>query len=575
MSRPDADDATPLSLLEVGLSTPLDTYVVAKLERLAARGLSVSAAITPEPGEALPKLNGVEILPQPHWAEPTARMLAGIAVDVARLSIRHPRSLWRAVRATGRGARRGRFARLLRAYLPLAAARPDVVHFEWGSAAIKYQPLTDVWGCPIAVSCHGSEVNVRPHLPGGGRFAGALAGALSQAAVIHCVSEAVAAEAQRLGAPPRRIRVIRSAADVDIDIDIDVVDDGGAVTRQDDRTGSEDRLRIVSVGQLRWLKGHEYAVRALRLLHDQGVSVSLDVIGADPAAALAEPSERARLNRLLTQLQMENHGRIVGALPHAEVIDRLRQADVLLHASVSEGCGVAVLEAMACALPVVVADYPAAAEIVNHGETGLIVARRSPQAAAAALRRLHEDPALARRLGAAAREHVKRHFGVEERIDEFSSLYADLVRGPALDASAARIERRRGNPGPADLRVLAVGGWEWMDGYDTVMAAVRLLADHGVNCQCRIAGSGPCREALWFARYQLGLTDHVQIVEEQASLPQGHINWADVVLDPQAGESAGALADRLAAMVPHHSPRLRAASVQPRVQPVRSAWASQ
>ena len=106
---------------------------------------------------------------QPSPYERRPRLLAGIARDLVLLALTRPariRPLLRAVRNPLRPSRwKSRWATLsrLRSYLPLARVSPDIVHFEWNSAAIHYLPLTDVWRCPAVISCHGSGVNVRPH----------------------------------------------------------------------------------------------------------------------------------------------------------------------------------------------------------------------------------------------------------------------------------------------------------------------------------------------------------------------------------------------------------------------------
>ncbi len=432
-----AQPGTPLHLVELGLGTPLDTFVVDKLERLAARGLRVTAAVAPGRHETLPQLNDVEVLPHPHWAERSSTRATGIALDAARLTGRHPRRLHDAVRAAHRSARPGRLARRLRAYLALADTGCDVVHFEWGSAAITYQPLVQTWGRPHVISCHGSEVNIRARRRGGEQFAQALGRALAGASAVHCVSDAVAANARELGADPDKTWVIRPGIDVD------------AIGPIEHKPRC-DHLRIVCVGRLRELKGHEYAIRALRLLNDEGVPATLTVIGGDPPPALAEPSQRARLTGLVEQLGLTEKVQLTGALPHAKVISRLQAADVLLHPSVSEGWGVAVTEAMACGLPVVVAGYPAAREMVADGETGLLVAPRAPHAAAAALRVLHHDRALGRRLGSAAREHAMAHFGAGRETDQFIRLYRDVVnRAPSLRDGSAQQSKAPRRLGPA------------------------------------------------------------------------------------------------------------------------------
>src|SRR5205085_7244813 len=84
----------------------------------------------------------------------------------------------------------------------------------------------------------------------------------------------------------------------------------------------------------------------------------------------------------------------------------LAAADVAVLPSLQEGLGVAALEAMAAARPVVASRVGGLGEAVVHGETGLLVPPADPGALAAALARLIGDPALRVRLGAAGRARV-------------------------------------------------------------------------------------------------------------------------------------------------------------------------
>ena len=94
-----------------------------------------------------------------------------------------------ASRPTAAGRPLGRReARLRRhAYARAAALRPDIVHFEWNTAAVHYPSLADALGCPAVVSRRGSEI-VHPHAPSTAKLASGFPLTLARAAVVHCVS---------------------------------------------------------------------------------------------------------------------------------------------------------------------------------------------------------------------------------------------------------------------------------------------------------------------------------------------------------------------------------------------------
>jgi glycosyltransferase involved in cell wall biosynthesis len=106
-------------------------------------------------------------------------------------------------------------------------------------------------------------------------------------------------------------------------------------------------------------------------------------------------------------------GRVPGArgfVPHDELRDLYARAAVVACPSHREGFGVACLEAMAHARPVVAGDVGGLRDLVVDGETGYLVPPRDVPALREALERLLGDRELRRRLGGAARERAGRHF---------------------------------------------------------------------------------------------------------------------------------------------------------------------
>jgi glycosyltransferase involved in cell wall biosynthesis len=88
------------------------------------------------------------------------------------------------------------------------------------------------------------------------------------------------------------------------------------------------------------------------------------------------------------------------------------------------------------------------------------------------------------------------------------------------------------------LRVLAPAPLTWEQGLEHLLHAVRLAADAGAACECRLAGEGPHEPALAFARRQLDLEGFVEIHPGpgRAELRE-HLRWADVVVDASVAAS--------------------------------------
>jgi colanic acid/amylovoran biosynthesis glycosyltransferase len=410
-----------LHLLEVGVRWPPETFLGWRFEALARRGYAITVLSPKRQRHGAARLEGVRVRTLPELGEPRPRMLAAAALEGLALVLRRPAAaprLWRAVRESmAQDGRSGAWETLarLRVFLPLARLRPDIVHFEWNPEAVRYLPLTEVWRCPTVSSCHGSGVNVLPHHPGEERFRPALERSFRAASTVHCVSDAIRREASRYGLDAAKVATIKSAVDP------------GRFRPAPGAPPREGRFGVVAVGFLRWLKGYEYALEAIRLLADRGVPVRLDVLGEDPFAPVPDSEETRRLLYTIDDLGLSGAVTLHGAVSSATVLARLQASQVLLHASLSEGLPTALLEAMACEVAVVATDCGGVREAVRDGVDGLVVAPRDSVRMADALQWLWEQPDLRHTMGRAGRERVLSAFTLDEQVGKFASLYEGLA----------------------------------------------------------------------------------------------------------------------------------------------------
>jgi glycosyltransferase involved in cell wall biosynthesis len=116
-----------------------------------------------------------------------------------------------------------------------------------------------------------------------------------------------------------------------------------------------------------------------------------------------------------------------GFLPHDELLDLYARAAVVVCPSRREGFGVACLEAMAHARPVVATRVGGLRDLVVDEETGLVVPPADSAALRAALQRLLDDPALRRRLGDAGRERARSRFSWPAATDATLAAYSEAV----------------------------------------------------------------------------------------------------------------------------------------------------
>jgi glycosyltransferase involved in cell wall biosynthesis len=253
----------------------------------------------------------------------------------------------------------------------------------------------------MVMSCHGG-LELYDYSPHQAKTLAGLPSVFRRATAVQCVSATERAAAVKFGLDPARATIIPCGVDTE--------------RFHPSEASSSDEFRIVSVGWLRWLKGYEFALLTLRALLDRGVPARLDLFGGDPVPAVREPSDRGRIRQAIDDLGLGNRVVLHGHTSSSRLVEHYRQADVLLHSSVSEGLPVVILEAMACGLPVVASDAGGVREAITDGIEGFVVPVRDPAAAATALAQLWHKPALRVSMGLTGRDRVRREFSLERQL---------------------------------------------------------------------------------------------------------------------------------------------------------------
>lgn len=164
-------------------------------------------------------------------------------------------------------------------------------------------------------------------------------------------------------------------------------------------------------------KGHLELLRALSLLKERHTIHALMVGGG---------RRQEEMRQLAASLGLAEVVHFLGN--RRDVPDLLAAMDIFVLPSHSEGVSLAVLEAMAAGLPVIVSEVGGLPEIVRQEETGLLIPPKDPEALARSLARLLEEPGLARRLGQKAREHVQEKYSLERMAQVVNAAYDELVQ---------------------------------------------------------------------------------------------------------------------------------------------------
>lgn len=174
---------------------------------------------------------------------------------------------------------------------------------------------------------------------------------------------------------------------------------------------------------------------AARLLWDKGVAEFIEAIrqlragGTDAKFVIAgEPDEGNPAAVPTADIHAWQREGLVEWLGHVDDMAALyRSVDIMVLPSYREGLPKGLIEAAACALPIITTDVPGCREVVDHELTGLLVEPRRPEAVAQTIERLAGDAQLRARMGRAGREKMLAQFDEQIVIRQTLSVYAELL----------------------------------------------------------------------------------------------------------------------------------------------------
>jgi glycosyltransferase involved in cell wall biosynthesis len=253
-----------------------------------------------------------------------------------------------------------------------ASGGADLVHAHWLPSVVPALATRR----PIVLQLWGSDVALARRVRPLARWL------VRRAGVVVCASEALAEDARQLGAA-----------------DVRVIPTGVAIP---EAVGApEEPPHALYVGRLSEEKG----VRELAAAAD---GLPLVVVGDGPLRSLYPDT--------------------VGFVPPRQLGAWYERASVVVVPSRREGYGMVAREAMAHNRPVVATAVGGLLDVVEDGQTGLLVPPRDPAAIRAALERLLGDRSLRERLGAAGAQRVKERFSLAEASHATREMYAAVVR---------------------------------------------------------------------------------------------------------------------------------------------------
>jgi D-inositol-3-phosphate glycosyltransferase len=324
------------------------------------------------------------------------------------------------------------FAAGVRAFSTMQRVTYDVVHSHYWQSGIAGIALARALGVPLVHSQHTLGLVKNSVLAPGdapepnGRLVGEQR-VIDDADVLIASTEE---EAQQLvglyGASYDGIKTVHPGVDHEVFLPGD-----RRLARAELGIGADEAV-LLYVGRIQPLKGLELAVRAahqvLPTLHRK---LTFLVVGG--ASGASGRRELERTMGLVESLDLKDHVRLVGSVPHRRLPTYYRAADVLTVGSFSESFGLAALEASACGTPVVATAVGGLSYIVKEGRSGFLLPERDPSAYASRLKTLLSDSNLWREFSFEA-NRAASSFSWDLTAFNLLELYECLAREVAPEA---------------------------------------------------------------------------------------------------------------------------------------------
>jgi glycosyltransferase involved in cell wall biosynthesis len=190
---------------------------------------------------------------------------------------------------------------------------------------------------------------------------------------------------------------------------------------------SSGRMQILAVGRLVEKKGFSELIRACQRLKQTGRCFQCVIYGEGPL--------HHTLVKLIEGLELVDEVALAGACTQQELLPMFQQADIfaltpcVTHDGDRDGVPNVLVEAMACALPVVTTSVGGITDLVRHDYNGLMVEPNDAEAIADELGALLDDAPRRRRLGEAARRTVIEHFDLHASAQQIAQIFERAMKG--------------------------------------------------------------------------------------------------------------------------------------------------
>lgn len=279
---------------------------------------------------------------------------------------------------------------------------PDLLHTHYASGygtlarLVRFKPLLlSVWGSDVYEFPENNHINKY-----------ILSKNLAAADYIYSTSHNMKMQTERYIKPKNPINVVPFGVDLNVFFPKSSRDSG--------------YITIGMVKRMAPIYGPEFLLQAFASISSKYPNARLIFVGGGP--------QEDGLKKMAKSLNISEDCHFIGSVPHDEVPKLLNRFDIFCAPSISESFGVAVIEASACGLPVIVSNVGGLPEVVKDGETGIIVPLKNVNALAQALELLIEDKELRLSMGEHGRRYIQQLYDWDFCVDKMEQCYDQVLK---------------------------------------------------------------------------------------------------------------------------------------------------
>lgn len=289
--------------------------------------------------------------------------------------------------------------------------KPDILHGQYVTNYGFYAACTGFH--PLVISAWGSDVLIDP---GVSRFSRhRVEFALKRADLIASVSSHVRSATTELGASSQNNHIIQPG------VDTNIFRPFPGVSLRSELDIAENDPVVISTRGFKPIYNYETLIQAIPYVLKESPNAKFILHGSGS-------DRKAILQSIANELGIAQSIRFVAPVSHSELPEYLNMADLYISIPFSDGMSNALLEAMACSLPVIVSDLPANREVVKGDWNGYIVPVKNPQAVADAIISLFQNKEKRELFGQRSRTLVREKAKHNTNMVKMEKLYKRLVK---------------------------------------------------------------------------------------------------------------------------------------------------